>query len=195
MKRLLLILILTFSLQSWTKADEINEISIEGISVGESALKYFSKQDIKNNSWDYYKNKKFTPVQNKGFSFFKQYDSVDFDFKTNDKDYLIHSLSGVIFFKKEDIKKCFKMMNEIDIEISKVLQSFKRSDKATWIHDIDPTGKSKFTDIYYESESGTVTITCYDYSEEQIAKGSGNHLAVMISLNEWVNFMRSNPYK
>ena len=195
MKRLLLILILTFSLQSWTKADEINEISIEGISVGESALKYFSKQDIKNNSWDYYKNKKFTPVQNKGFSFFKQYDSVDFDFKTNDKDYLIHSLSGVIFFKKEDIKKCFKMMNEIDIEISKVLQSFKRSDKATWDHSLDPTGESKFTDIYYESESGTVTITCYDYSEEQIAKGSGNYLAVMISLNEWVNFMRSNPYK
>ena len=195
MKRLILILILTLSFKSLAKAGEINEISIEGISVGESALKYFSKQDIKNNSWDYYKNKKFTPVQNKGFSFFKQYDGVDFDFKTNDKDYLIHSLSGVIFFKKEDIKKCFKMMNEIDIEISKVLQSFKRSDKATWIHDIDPTGKSKFTDIYYESESGTVTITCYDYSEEQIAKGSGNHLAVMISLNEWVNFMRSNPYK
>ena len=195
MNRLLLIIILTLSFQSLANADEINEISIEGISVGESALKYFSKQDIKNNSWDYYKNKKFTPVQNKGFSFFKQYDAVDFDFKTNDKDYLIHSLSGVIFFKKEDIKKCFKMMNEIDIEISKVLQSFKRSDKATWIHDIDPTGKSKFTDIYYESESGTVTITCYDYSEEQIAKGSGNHLAVMISLNEWVNFMRSNPYK
>ena len=195
MKKLFIIIIIFINFQSWTKADEINEISIEGISVGESALKYFSKQDIKNNSWDYYKNKKFTPVQNKGFSFFKQYDSVDFDFKTNDKDYLIHSLSGVIFFKKEDIKKCFKMMNEIDIEISKVLQSFKRSDKATWIHDIDPTGKSKFTDIYYESESGTVTITCYDYSEEQIAKGSGNHLAVMISLNEWVNFMRSNPYK
>ena len=195
MKKLFIIIIIFINFQSWTKADEINEISIEGISVGESALKYFSKQDIKNNSWDYYKNKKFTPVQNKGFSFFEQYDAVDFDFKTNDKDFLIYSLSGVIFFKKEDIKKCFKMMNEIDIEISKVLQSFKRSDKATWIHDIDPTGKSKFTDIYYESESGTVTITCYDYSEEQIAKGSGNHLAVMISLNEWVNFMRSNPYK
>ena len=195
MKKLFIIIIIFINFQSWTKADEINEISIEGISVGESALKYFSKQDIKNNSWDYYKNKKFTPVQNKGFSFFKQYDAVDFDFKTNDKDYLIHSLSGVIFFKKEDIKKCFKMMNEIDIEISKVLQSFKRSDKATWDHSLDPTGESKFTDIYYESESGTVTITCYDYSEEQIAKGSGNHLAVMISLNEWVNFMRSNPYK
>ena len=195
MKRLLLILILTFSFQTLTKTDEINEISIEGISVGESALKYFSKKDIKNNSWDYYKNKKFTPVQNKGYSFFKQYDAVDFDFKTNDKDYLIYSLSGVILFKKEDIKKCFKMMNEIDTEISKVLQSFKRSDKATWDHGSDPTGESKFTDIYYESESGTVTITCYDYSEEEIAKGSGNHLAVMISLNEWVNFMRSNPYK
>ena len=87
MKRLLLILILTLSFQTLTKADEINEISIEGISVGESALKYFSKKDIKNNSWDYYKNKKFTPVQNKGYSFFKQYDAVDFDFKTKPFDH------------------------------------------------------------------------------------------------------------
>ena len=83
MKKLFIIIIIFINFQSWTKADEINEISIEGISVGESALKYFSKQDIKNNSWDYYKNKKFTPVQNKGFSFFEQYDAVDFDFKTN----------------------------------------------------------------------------------------------------------------
>ena len=48
MKRLLLILILTLSFETLAKADEINEISIEGISVGESALKYFSKKDIKN---------------------------------------------------------------------------------------------------------------------------------------------------
>ena len=40
MKRLLLILILTLTFQSWTIADEITEFEIEGMSVGESALKY-----------------------------------------------------------------------------------------------------------------------------------------------------------
>ena len=35
MKRLLLILILTFSFQSWIKADDITNLEIEGISIGE----------------------------------------------------------------------------------------------------------------------------------------------------------------
>jgi len=42
MKRLLLILILIFSFQSLTKADDIRDFEIEGISVGDSLLDYFS---------------------------------------------------------------------------------------------------------------------------------------------------------
>ena len=47
MKRLLLILILTFSFQSLTKADDINEFEIEGMSVGDSLLDYFNEEEIK----------------------------------------------------------------------------------------------------------------------------------------------------
>ena len=47
MKRLLLILILTLSFQSWTKADDIRDFEIEGISVGDSLLDYFTKEEIK----------------------------------------------------------------------------------------------------------------------------------------------------
>ena len=46
MKRLLLILILTFSFQSLTKADDIKDFQIEGISVGDSLLDYYSKAEI-----------------------------------------------------------------------------------------------------------------------------------------------------
>ena len=46
MKRLLLILILTFSFQTLTKADDMSEFEIEGISIGDSALDFFSKEDI-----------------------------------------------------------------------------------------------------------------------------------------------------
>ena len=47
MKRLLLIFILTINIQSWTKADEIKDFEIEGISIGDSILDYFSKKKLK----------------------------------------------------------------------------------------------------------------------------------------------------
>ena len=47
MKIFLSVLILIFSLQSWTKADDIRDFEIEGISVGDSLLDYFSEETIK----------------------------------------------------------------------------------------------------------------------------------------------------
>ena len=70
MNRLLLIIILTFSFQSLTKADNINSITIEGISIGDSALDFFSKEDIEKNTFDFYKIKTFVPVQMNKFDFF-----------------------------------------------------------------------------------------------------------------------------
>ena len=46
MKRLLLILILTFGFQSLTKADDISDFEIEGISIGDSLLDLFTKKEI-----------------------------------------------------------------------------------------------------------------------------------------------------
>ena len=48
MKRLLLILILTFSFQALVKADDIRDFEVEGISIGDSLLNYYSKKEIKN---------------------------------------------------------------------------------------------------------------------------------------------------
>ena len=41
MKRLLLILILTLSFQSLSKADDIRDFEIEGMSIGDSLLESF----------------------------------------------------------------------------------------------------------------------------------------------------------
>ena len=82
-----------FSFQTLTKADDIRDFEIEGMSIGDSALDYFSKDQITKNSRNYYKNKKYTPVQNDNLSFFKIYDAVDFNFKTGDNKYIIHSIS------------------------------------------------------------------------------------------------------
>ena len=57
MKIFLSVLILIFNLQSWTKADDIRELEIEGISIGDSALDFFSK-DIIDDQKNFYPNSK-----------------------------------------------------------------------------------------------------------------------------------------
>ena len=47
MKVFIAVLVLIFSLQSWTKADDIRDLQIEGVSIGDSALNYFSEDIIK----------------------------------------------------------------------------------------------------------------------------------------------------
>ena len=47
MKRLLLILILTFSFQTLTKADDIRDFEIQGLTLGDSLLEMYSKKEIK----------------------------------------------------------------------------------------------------------------------------------------------------
>ena len=64
MKRLLaylfLVLVLTFNLQSWTKADDIRDLEIEGMSIGNSILNFYSKNEIKESTKNYYpKSKKY----------------------------------------------------------------------------------------------------------------------------------------
>ena len=58
------VLILIFSLQSWSKAEDIREFQIEGISVGDSLLDYFKKEEIL--KYLYPKSKKFAQTLQTG---------------------------------------------------------------------------------------------------------------------------------
>ena len=76
--------------------DEVNEITIEGLSVGDSALTFFTKEDIDKNTFDYYKIKTFVPVQMDKLDFFETYDAVDFSYRKNDSKYIITGLNGIL---------------------------------------------------------------------------------------------------
>ena len=55
MRSFLIVLILIFGFQSWTKADDIREIEIEGMKIGDSLLDFFSEKEIKKNQVNYSK--------------------------------------------------------------------------------------------------------------------------------------------
>ena len=46
MRVFIAVLVLIFSLQSWTKADDIRDFEIEGMSIGDSLLDYMSENLI-----------------------------------------------------------------------------------------------------------------------------------------------------
>ena len=84
MKKLLGIAVLGLLLILSAKADDIRDFEIEGIALGDSALQFFSKNQIIKNTRDHYVDNKYTAVQNDYFDFFQTYHAVDFNFKTND---------------------------------------------------------------------------------------------------------------
>ena len=61
MKKLCIYLFLVlFSLQTPSWADDIRDLQIEGMSIGDSLLDYYSEEQIKNATTYKYKNNKFT---------------------------------------------------------------------------------------------------------------------------------------
>ena len=192
MRIILSLLIIIFSLQSLTKADDIKSITIEGIAIGDSALDYFSEKEIKQNVHDHYKNKMFIPVQMNEYSFFKTYDAVDFDYKAGDKNYIIQGLFGVLFF--DDINKCETQLDNIVNDISSMLTDAHDIQKSKLIHDIDPSGKSYIIEKQWIFQNGDrILVQCYNMNKEL---GYENiNLTVSIRTKEFHNFLRKIAYK
>ena len=108
MKRLLLILILTLSFQTLTKADDIRDFEIEGMSLGDSLLDFYSKQVITNAIKDayYYPDRKFLDMFVEA-SNNSNYEWLQITLKSKDKKFKTHTVTGQIDFSN-NIKECYK---------------------------------------------------------------------------------------
>ena len=185
MKRLLLIFILTFSFQTLTKADDIRDFQIEGMSIGDSALDYFSKDQITKNSRNYYKNKKYTPVQNDNLSFFKTYDAVDFSFITGDGKYLFHGIAGILFTKS--MAECINKQKEIKKEMALIFPNAVNANKdKVYDDDIWKGTRNVQFSFFLKNNGGSAAVHCMDYSTEH---GGQDHLSVTLKTkkyNDWL---------
>ena len=194
MKIFLAILILIFSLQSWSKADDIRDFEIEGISIGDSALEFFSKEQLDNTSYSYSENDKYLT----SYFFdvkFEIYDAVEVTYLKKDKKYIIVGLSGGIVV--QNINECKK----INKEIAESLSSF--FSEAQSLNDegstpVDDTGKSKFFRTSFKinpkSKYFEVESSCIFYYGEAANKFTSN-AGISIKtdkLNDWLSFEAYN---
>ena len=184
----LFLILFSFQAPSW--ADDISDFEIEGMSIGDSLLDYFSKKEIKDNTnTNYYTNNKYTPVEFFQLSSFKTYDAVGFKYKTDDKKYIIVGISGTLFCEK-NIEKCNKKQKEIDLELSNMLKKSQRVDDKGK-HSADESGKSTFLHINFWLISGdVVVIELVDWSEKITnEKGWTDNVNVSFRTEEFNDFL------
>ena len=190
MRIFLAVLVLIFGFQSWTKADDISDFEIEGMSIGDSALDYFSENELLKNKLYYPKSKKWVMFA-KRVSSFETYDSIQIHFKDSDSKYIIGTLDGSINYIN-NMKECYKKMDEIENEISKIFKNTKQTREENISHSWDKSGKSKVTAIKYLFESGDIAILeCVDWSNELDFIDS---LTLKIGTKEFINFIQNEAY-
>lgn len=167
MKRFFTILALTLFFLTSIKADDIKEFQIEGMSVGDSALKFFSEKEIKKNiRKNSYPNSdgKFYDANFKNFNFFKTYKQIQVNFKKNDKKYIIYAISGGFFYK--NMNQCLTKQKEIDKDLKKMFPYANRIDHKKMLHPGDKTNRSWYKPITYYLGTGVIDLVCYDWNDD-----------------------------
>jgi len=190
MRLFLTIFVFIFSLQSSIKADDIKDLEIEGMSIGDSLLDYFSKEEIKNskNKFNYPKSNKFILWVPNSRSY-ENYDAVQFHFKTNDANYIIQSIGGHITYY-EKIEKCYPKKKDI---FDSLKEMFPNTEVKSQIakHQLD--NKTIVDQTVFNFDQGYITLECYDWSKELEDK-YGDKLSLGISTSEFMNWITNEAY-
>jgi hypothetical protein len=189
MKKLILVLILTFIFQSWSSADDIRDFQIEGMSLYDSALDYFSKSKIKNSEEDYYDDKTYT-TSTITSSKFDVYQQVQITYKSNDNKFLLLDINGIIDKNYQD---CLKEIEIIAKDFQKMFPNSKKSDLYTFSHWQDKSGDSKVSDMLWTFSNGDLIIlACYNW-DTAFGKKNGyiDELRISIGSKEFDDYLIS----
>ena len=199
MKKLFIIIIIFISFQTWTKADDIRDFQIEGVSVGDSLLNYFNEDEIINKI-NSYKNKGFIYGNDKKTFYtltfkrperYEKYDGLQISLKSNDERYIIYALVGEIYHK--DINNCYNVFDEVENTFDFLFKDSNKEEKLKRLHSYDKTGDSTTTDVYYNMDNGdVVALVCTDWSIEMSISDS---FRVELITDEYADWLNNIVYK
>mgnify|MGYP001269844102 CR=1 FL=1 len=200
-KKILAIIILGFMCSNTVLAESIEDFEIEGMSVGDSLLKYYSEKDIKKTiaKKQGYKDKSFVrgtigSKDNQRYKIrgdFVTYDAIQFHFKKKDPEYKLYMISGIKEYLG-NIDSCKLKKSEIVEELRSIFPGV-RTDSKKKLHPQDKTKKSiVYTDYFYFNDGSVARIQCYDWSKKM---GYPDHLKVTMDHSEYVYWMKNKAWK
>jgi len=180
MKKLLGIVALSLFLITPSQADDIRDFQIEGMSLGDSLLDYYSKEEINNATDESYKDKLFITktMWSKNSNF---YDAFQLTYKNSDKKKNLHSVVGVKSFPN-NIKKCKKKMEEIVSELSLL---FPLATKKDW-GKYDMSEGHYFPVTFDFKDSSRAMAACFDWNKKS---GIQDNLKVSLYTAEYRKYL------
>jgi hypothetical protein len=195
MKRLLLILILTFSLQSLTRADDISDFEIEGVSIGDSVLDFYKREDLNK----FYKINYPNSDKYIGYEIpnhlskikFKNYESITLHFKKNDTSMRIVAVTGIILYPN-NLTKCLRDRDLRVNEIKRSLNNYTEEKYETTFGE-DKISKGYMHDL--KINEGSIRIWCTNWSEERTRDNEWeDDLNIAIDTKSFINWVNNKAY-
>ena len=202
-KKLLILLFSIFLLSSPSVfADDISDLSIEGISIGDSLLDYMTEDEILEGieyTKDWYSNlkepNKYADVRIKNN--FSKYDLVrvfvknnnlnEYVSKKNEK-YTILSIRGSIFYD-EDFDNCIIERDKTVEIFSKILPSAKKSEYYD-IHNADPSGESIIDSVHLDKSYEGSRHSCTDWGDSISSKNNWvDNLSISLRTEEIISWL------
>jgi len=185
MKKLLGIVVLGLFLITPSQADDIRDFQIEGMSIGDSLLDYFSESEIE--KIYYPKSKKFARTFheiNNGV-----YEWVRIHYKTLDWKFPIYGIGGLIYYPN-NVEACHAKQKEIIKELESQFPSARKYVQGELKHPSDPTGNSTYTLVAFFLDNGSINLECTDWSESISSEKSWvDNLGVMINTDEFNDWL------
>ena len=190
MRIIIIIITLFINLQSLTKADDISDFEIEGLSIGDSLLNHFSVMEIKNfqNYDDLPSDMSFRIIEIFANEMkMELYDSVQIYYKPNDKTFKIQGVNGGLFCDTKNM--CINKYDEIKKDISKLFGDTLKSDNFNGKHMDDDTGKSIYEYIVYYHPNGEIAVGYTDWAKHM---NYNDNVSIDISTQEVSNWVKNN---
>jgi len=171
MKIILRIVFLSLLLSTSAYTDNIKDFKIESMSIGDSALNYFTESQLEDGELDWfnysYKEYSTSLVPGKGI-----YDWFKISYKGADEDFIIEGLVGIVVKKKYEDDKCNKELDNTALKISELFNNTKPRKKQLFkiaynprkiFQESNPSGKSTATSISFDfKDEGKIILSCYN---------------------------------
>ena len=190
MRIFITVIVLIFSLQSLTKADDISDFKIEGMSIGDSLLDFFSEEKINNfvNYDNLPSDMKFriAELYSKRDMEMNRYDGIQIYYKPDDKKFILHGVSGHFLCANKNKTECKNVYADIVNSISSDFKNIK-GEEQTFKHIDDKSGKSIVTNYSINLYNGSIiTVTYTDWSNEVEWVDNVSVDVSTIEVNNWI---------
>ena len=172
MKKIFFLIIWILIFQTQSLADNIRYFQIEDMSIGDSALDYFSESQLENNEqgWHNYSYNEYSTSYMPGKGIYNWFLVT---YKNDDNNFIIEGLVGGLEKNNYDNKECNNKLDDVALNISESFKNTVQEEKKSYKLTADASqtypfaGKSTVTSLSFNFlDEAKIILACYNMDKE-----------------------------